>query len=78
VTVAIVSPPAQVLPAAAWREQGDYPLRHQHSRLDSAAAALPLRGIAIEEASSEDLLDAYPRLTREDIKAAIGYAGDTG
>jgi uncharacterized protein (DUF433 family) len=24
-----------------------------------------------------DLLDAYPRLTREDIKAAIGYAADT-
>ena len=24
-----------------------------------------------------DLLDAYPRLTREDIQAAIGYAADT-
>jgi uncharacterized protein (DUF433 family) len=24
-----------------------------------------------------DLLDAYPRLTREDIQAAIGYAADS-
>ena len=24
-----------------------------------------------------DLLDAYPRLTREDIQAALGYAADT-
>jgi len=30
-----------------------------------------------EGASEADLLDAYPRLTREDIKAAIGYAADT-
>jgi len=28
-------------------------------------------------ASEADLLDAYPRLTREDIQAAIGYAADT-
>ena len=28
-------------------------------------------------ASDADLLDAYPRLTREDIQAAIGYAADT-
>jgi uncharacterized protein (DUF433 family) len=30
-----------------------------------------------EGASETDLLDAYPRLTREDIQAAIGYAADT-
>lgn len=30
-----------------------------------------------EGARVEDLLDAYPRLTREDIQAAIGYAADT-
>ena len=29
-----------------------------------------------EGATEEDLLDAYPRLTREDIKAAVGYAAD--
>jgi len=28
-----------------------------------------------EGASEADLLDAYPRLTREDIHAAIRYAG---
>ena len=27
-----------------------------------------------EGASEEDLLDAYPRLTREDIRAALAYA----
>lgn len=30
-----------------------------------------------EGANEADLLDAYPRLTREDIQAAIGYAADT-
>jgi uncharacterized protein (DUF433 family) len=30
-----------------------------------------------EGASEADLLDAYPRLTRADIQAAIGYAADT-
>jgi len=30
-----------------------------------------------EGASEADLLDAYPRLTRADIHAAIGYAADT-
>jgi uncharacterized protein (DUF433 family) len=30
-----------------------------------------------EGASEADLLDAYPRLTQGDIKAAIGYAADT-
>lgn len=30
-----------------------------------------------EGASEADLLDAYPRLRRADIKAAIGYAADT-
>jgi len=38
---------------------------------------LILRKLA-EGASEEDLLDAYPRLTREDIKAAIGYTANTG
>ena len=30
-----------------------------------------------EGASEADLLDAYPRLTPEDIRAALGYAADT-
>jgi len=30
-----------------------------------------------EGAAEEDLLDAYPRLTRADIHAAIGYAAKT-
>lgn len=30
-----------------------------------------------EGASEADLLDAYPRLTKTDIQAAIGYAADT-
>jgi uncharacterized protein (DUF433 family) len=30
-----------------------------------------------EGANEADLLDAYPRLAREDIQAAIGYAADT-
>jgi len=30
-----------------------------------------------EGASETELLDAYPRLTREGIQAAIGYAADT-
>ena len=29
-----------------------------------------------EGATDADLLDTYPRLTREDIKAAIDYAAD--
>lgn len=29
-----------------------------------------------EGASEEDLLDAYPRLKREDIRAALAYAAD--
>ena len=37
---------------------------------------LLLRKLA-EGATEADLLDAYPRLTREDIPAAIGYAADT-
>jgi uncharacterized protein (DUF433 family) len=28
-------------------------------------------------ATEAELLDAYPRLTRDDIQAAIGYAADT-
>lgn len=35
-----------------------------------------LRKLA-EGATEEELLDAYPRLTRDDIRAAIGYAADT-
>ena len=30
-----------------------------------------------EGANEADLLDAYPRLKREDVQAAIGYAADT-
>ena len=30
-----------------------------------------------EGASEEELLEAYPHLTRDDIKAAIAYAADT-
>ena len=37
---------------------------------------LLLRKLA-EGATQADLLDAYPRLTRADIQAAIGYAADT-
>lgn len=37
---------------------------------------LILRKLA-EGANEEDLLDAYPRLTREDIRAAIAFAADT-
>ena len=37
---------------------------------------LLLRKLA-EGAAEADLCDAYPRLTREDIRAAIGYAADT-
>lgn len=29
-----------------------------------------------EGATDEDLLDAYPRLTREDIRAALAFAAD--
>ncbi len=29
-------------------------------------------------ATEADLLDAYPRLTRDDIRAAIRYAAETG
>lgn len=35
-----------------------------------------LRKLA-EGATEADLRDAYPRLKREDIQAAIGYAADT-
>jgi len=30
-----------------------------------------------EGASEADLLDAYPRLTRDDIQAALAYAADS-
>jgi len=37
---------------------------------------LLLRKLA-EGAAVEDLLDAYPRLTPEDVRAALAYAADT-
>jgi uncharacterized protein (DUF433 family) len=37
---------------------------------------LLLRKLA-EGAAAEDLLDAYPRLAEDDIRAALGYAADT-
>ena len=37
---------------------------------------LVLRKLA-EGATEDDLLDAYPRLTRADIQAALAYAADT-
>ena len=37
---------------------------------------LVLRKLA-EGATEEELLDAYPRLKRQDIRAAIRYAADT-
>jgi uncharacterized protein (DUF433 family) len=37
---------------------------------------LVLRKLA-EGATEDDLLDAYPRLKREDIRAAIAYAAET-
>jgi uncharacterized protein (DUF433 family) len=37
---------------------------------------LILRKLA-EGATDHDLLDAYPQLTKEDIRAAIAYAADT-
>ena len=37
---------------------------------------LILRNLS-EGAAEADLLDAYPRLSRRDIQAAIGYAADT-
>ncbi len=37
---------------------------------------LILRKIS-EGAKEEELLDAYPNLTAEDIRAAVGYAADT-
>jgi uncharacterized protein (DUF433 family) len=33
--------------------------------------------LILRGATEADLLDAYPRLTGEDIQAAIGYAADT-
>ena len=36
---------------------------------------LILRKIS-EGATEEELLDAYPKLTRQDIRAAVGYAAD--
>jgi uncharacterized protein (DUF433 family) len=40
------------------------------------AVELILRKLS-DGATEADLLDAYPRLTREDIRAAIRYAADT-
>jgi len=41
-----------------------------------APVELILRKLS-EGATEDDLLDAYPRLSRQDIHAAIGYAADT-
>ena len=30
-----------------------------------------------EGAAEDDLLDAYPRITREDVRAAVRFAADT-
>jgi uncharacterized protein (DUF433 family) len=38
---------------------------------------LSLRKLS-EGATEAELLDAYPRLTHDDIGAAIGYVADTG
>ncbi len=40
------------------------------------AVELILRKLS-EGATQDDLLDAYPRLTADDIQAAIRYAADT-
>ncbi len=40
------------------------------------AVELILRKLS-EGATIRDLLEAYPRLAREDVQAAIGYAADT-
>ena len=37
-----------------------------------------LRRKLSEGASEADLLDAYPRLTRDDLQAAMRYTADTG
>ena len=37
---------------------------------------LVIRKLA-EGATEADLLDAYPRLTREDVRAALAYAADS-
>jgi hypothetical protein len=37
-----------------------------------------IKSLALSEGATEaDLLDAYPRLTRTDIQAALAYAADT-
>ncbi len=40
------------------------------------AVELVIRKLS-EGATEADLLDAYPRLTREDIQAALAYAADS-
>jgi uncharacterized protein (DUF433 family) len=40
------------------------------------AVELVIRKLS-EGATEADLLDAYPRMTREDIKAALAYAADS-
>ncbi len=50
--------------------------RHPLESSARARCELILRKLS-EGATEADLLDAYPRLTREDIQAAIGYAADT-
>ena len=45
-------------------------------RMTRLPVELILRKLS-EGASESDLLEAYPRLTRKDIQAAIRYAADT-
>ncbi len=33
--------------------------------------------LILRKLSEADLLDAHPRLTRDDVRAALGYAADT-
>ena len=45
----------------------------RHTRI---TIELVLRKLS-EGATIEELLEAYPKLTREDVQAAMGYAADT-
>jgi uncharacterized protein (DUF433 family) len=46
------------------------------ARAREVGVELLLRKLA-KGASTEDLLDAYPRLTADDIRACLAYAADT-
>jgi len=70
--------------AGSENAHDDRPNRNQSARYDGKPV---IKGTRIkvelirrklaEGASEDDLLDAYPRLSREDIRAAIEYAADT-